>query len=238
MEMLDYWTEQYPQSPSSSDILLPDAREDILKFALNVILSAGFGVKLPFKPASEATAADTKALFKDAESPPPGYHFTFRAVNEYMNHKISSVFMANRLLPQWIPRSLLPFYETAFAAHEDLGKYLRALVTSGEVTETRAVNLLEGMVQNRTKDEEDKGLTESEILGNLYIFTIAGHETTATTLRFALVLLALHPEVQDAICEEVQAVTREESTDPTQWDYNTVFPKLVTPLCVMVRYLS
>lgn len=48
-------------------------------------------------------------------------------------------------------------------------------------------------------------------------------------------LLALHQDVKDELYEEIQEATRDEPLDPAEWDYARIFPKLVTPLCVMVR---
>jgi cytochrome P450 len=41
-----------------------------------------------------------------------------------------------------------------------------------------------------------KGLTEEEIYGNIFVYNFAGHDTTATTLNWALYLLAAFPEVK------------------------------------------
>jgi len=57
---------------------------------------------------------------------------------------------------------------------------------------------------------------------------------TATTLRFALALLAIHSDVQEELYNELQTVLRGEPVDPAEWDYATVFPRLVTSLCIMV----
>lgn len=245
--MLGHWADQYSNDSSRSEFILPDTREDILKLTLNVICGAGFGVNLPFKPAPQATAEDIEALFKDAQSPPAGYHATFRSVMEYMNRNIRSIFMANGVLSKWIPRGLLPFYATDFNAYDDLQNYLRAMVAAaGHDKSHESHNLLEEMVRSGQADRDKgrgaaqpngaqvTGLTEEEILGNLYIFTIAGHETTATTLRYALVLLALHADIQDKLYREICEATQDEPLDPAEWDYNRVFPKLVAPLCVMV----
>ncbi|XP_054154550.1 cytochrome P450 3A11-like [Oppia nitens] len=48
-----------------------------------------------------------------------------------------------------------------------------------------------------------KRLTEDEILGQCFIFFIAGYETTATTLAFCTYELALNPRLQDRLYDEV-----------------------------------
>ncbi|KAL4940224.1 hypothetical protein BDV06DRAFT_224278 [Aspergillus oleicola] len=242
-EMAQYWSKYYSTDSSfKSSFVLPDTREDILKFSLNVICSAGFGVKLPFKSASEGRSDDAEDLFRDAGIPARGYRFTFRGVMEYMNRSMISVFVANGVLPKWIPHSLLPFFKKDFDAHGDLGNYLHALVRDAEASQSETHNLLERVVRSRREeqnasDKRNPGLTDAEILGNVYIFSIAGHETTATTLRFTLVLLALHNDVQEELHQELRAILSDESSDPADWDYATVYPRLISPLCIMLETL-
>ena len=246
-EMLEYLVEKGPCDASRSEFVVGDVREDSLKLTLHVLCSAGFGVKLPFKPAPGATAKDVEELFRDSQSPPSGYHFTFRSVMEYSSLHPMSALIANRVIPKWIPRALLPFYDAEFKAYHDLGRYLRALVSAAGVKKAHALhNLLEGIVgTGQIKDGNDHdstgpaisqngGLSEAEILGNLYIFTVAGHETTATTFRYAMTLLALHQDIQSWLWEDIREATEHEPQDPVEWDYNRVFSKMIGPLCVMV----
>lgn len=237
-EMMEHWAEEYSQDTSQSEFNVPCAREDILKLALNIICSAGFGVKLPFKAALEATTRDTQQLFRDAITPPPGYHFTFRSVMEYLNQNITTVFLANTILPRWIPRVLVPFLRNSFKAYDDLEKYFRALIASVEMEKSSAHNLLGELVRARNHGADssthDRGLADAEIQGNMFIFMIAGHETTATTLRFTLVLLALHQDIQNWLVEGIREATSDVPANPAEWDYPSMFPRLVAPLCVMV----
>lgn len=244
-EMIDRWRQKNVPSALQDDFVVADAREDILKLTLNILCSAGFGVKLLFQGSDEATITNTTGLFQDATTPPPGYHFTFRSAMEYMNHRLSYVFVANGLLPKWIPRALLPFFKSEFWIYDDLKSYLQALITTAEQDESPTHNLLGEMVRSRsepadmqstpTDSSNASGLSDPEIQGNMFIFTVAGHETTATTLRFALVLLALYPDTQDELYQDIQNSVRHQPLDPRDWDYSTLFPKLVTPLCVMVN---
>ncbi len=51
-----------------------------------------------------------------------------------------------------------------------------------------------------------EGLTEQEILSQAILFLLAGYETTATTLTFLTHSLALNPECQDKLYNEVHRV--------------------------------
>ncbi|MDX2853664.1 cytochrome P450 [Streptomyces sp. PA03-3a] len=56
------------------------------------------------------------------------------------------------------------------------------------------------------RDEDGRPLDPDEIRDQVLIFLLAGHETTATSLAFALHLLARHPEAQSLAREEIDRV--------------------------------
>ncbi|MBC9725516.1 cytochrome P450 [Streptomyces sp. TRM68367] len=58
----------------------------------------------------------------------------------------------------------------------------------------------------RAENAEDGSLDAGELREQVLIFLLAGHETTATALAFALDLLARHPEEQGRVREEVDRV--------------------------------
>jgi len=51
-------------------------------------------------------------------------------------------------------------------------------------------------------------LSENEIISNIYVFLVAGHETTAHSLGFAFALLALYPDEQEKVLEQIKSVTK------------------------------
>lgn len=56
-------------------------------------------------------------------------------------------------------------------------------------------------------DEKGRNsLTDEEIFGNLFIYNLAGHETTANTLAYAVALMSINRGVQDWIGEELDTV--------------------------------
>lgn len=119
---------------------------------------------------------------------------------------------------------------------EDLGintneHLLNSLKHSG-AGEPRDHNLMTSLV--RASQDEHKtsgGLTESEIYGNMFAFNFAGHDTTANTFTFALYYLAAHPEAQDWISEEIQAVFGDR--EPHMWNYRADFHRLKRCLSIM-----
>ncbi|KAK2164743.1 hypothetical protein LSH36_59g01037 [Paralvinella palmiformis] len=58
---------------------------------------------------------------------------------------------------------------------------------------------------NKTRGKLVKRLTEQEIKSQSFIFLIAGFETTATTLGYATYLLAMNPDKQTKLIDEIDA---------------------------------
>lgn len=56
-------------------------------------------------------------------------------------------------------------------------------------------------------------LTDREVIGNIYVFLLAGHDTTAHTLAFTLGLLALYPDIQQTTYESILEVLPSQSDE-------------------------
>ncbi len=81
-------------------------------------------------------------------------------------------------------------------------------------------------------------LTEDEIVGNLFIFTGAGFDTTANTMGYAITLLAAYPQWRLWIQEEIDHVWASLKEDNTKAPkYTSAFPRLTRVLAVMVSLL-
>lgn len=80
---------------------------------------------------------------------------------------------------------------------------------------------------------EKQVLTDDEITGNLYQFTLAGFDTTANTLAYAVTTLAAVPEWQEWIIDEIDHVQK--SLGDAQAGYPEIFPRLERCLALMVR---
>ncbi|XP_076416767.1 cytochrome P450 3A4-like isoform X2 [Peromyscus maniculatus bairdii] len=77
-----------------------------------------------------------------------------------------------------------------------------------ENTQEHRVDFLQLMMnsQNSKDMESYKSLSDLEILAKSITFFFAGYETTSTTLTFITYLLATHPNVQEKLQHEIDAV--------------------------------
>jgi cytochrome P450 len=82
--------------------------------------------------------------------------------------------------------------------------------------------------------ESKGGLTDDDIYGNLLIYNIAGHETTANILAYAVAFLACYPQWQEWVGEEIDHVLVPEGDTKEAEQYHKAFPELKRCLALMV----
>lgn len=155
-----------------------------------------------------------------------------------------------KIPPHFIPFAALREYVTA---HQSFRRILERMIeeTRAELAAGKQVGDSTFLTAIVSKSEEfnkqDKpciveagvdvvgGLSTDELMGNLFIFSFAGHETTAGTLNYALHLFAVYPETQSWVREEVDRVYQQfEQNGTANLIYNEVYPLLKRCLATMV----
>ncbi|KAG9038533.1 hypothetical protein FRB95_000754 [Tulasnella sp. JGI-2019a] len=97
-------------------------------------------------------------------------------------------------------------------AYVELGRYLREMVHDREITggdiETKRVkrDVFSSLVAAMSIEDESARITLDDVFGNMFVFLLAGHETTAHSLTFALGLLALEQEEQEKLHAHIKEV--------------------------------
>jgi len=112
-----------------------------------------------------------------------------------------------------------------------IGSFTRALIKGRDDDSGRAKDFLNLFAKSKISEEEaktaTKGLTEHEIVGNVFILFAAGFETTATTIMWAMYELARDPELQTMMQEEAREV------DAT--NYGDLTPDKMPLICSMIN---
>ena len=78
-------------------------------------------------------------------------------------------------------------------------------------------------------------LSDEEIESNLFLFMFAGHETTANTLVYMIYLLAIFPERQTWVVQEIDEIFSEVPLD-NEISYKVFFNRLTRLKAVMVSH--
>jgi cytochrome P450 len=217
---------------------------DVHALALNVLCGAGFGVHSSFVDAALPNAdsdAETEAGPKRL-----GYRESLRMLLASIVPLVLLGVMKRAGVPSWLFLGRLHDLSVAYDEFKGyMGEMLARERTAYEQGDSTRHNLMSALVRaNEQSSEAAKaatgaaaaataaGLTDDEVFGNLFIFNLAGHDTTAATLHFAITLLAAHPEWQTWVGQEIDQV-RQQEADAGLY-YEGTFPKLHRCMALMV----
>ncbi|UQC83961.1 cytochrome P450 [Colletotrichum lupini] len=209
--------------------LICDPVDDVRELYLHVFTSVCFGFTYDFKQ-------------PEKDCIPEGHSRSYR----HCLHTSLKDILILRLVPSWAMR--FPFLPQRIKNFRDavaeMRQYLDEMISDckdnlrGSREKTQNDNLLSFMVKrNRDLEVEtlmykfkDDGshalLTESEIRGNLFTYSLGGHESSAHTLTFAIYLLAALPEQQAWLMEEIDEVLGGRPDWESQDAFMDIFPRL------------
>ncbi|XP_012790154.2 cytochrome P450 3A12-like [Sorex araneus] len=96
------------------------------------------------------------------------------------------------------PRSVTGFFKTSIERMKE---------NRLKDKEKHRVDLLQLMLNSQNSKEVDthKAMTDMELVAQSIIFIFAGYETTSSTLSFLMYCLAIHPDVQQKLQQEIDA---------------------------------
>ncbi|KAK7618495.1 cytochrome P450 [Phyllosticta citricarpa] len=219
------WTEAVRQTGQMIEIWSQDGRgfrstvKDFTTLTLNVLIRAAYGVQYDFRDPSEKPLPNghTKSYLE-----------CLREVLDLRNIVLLNIVPSFVFSFPWAPRRL----RSLKASYKELDKYLTESVEACRKTldfsSDRSLNFVESLVrENQATTSKSGGLGDQELHGNLFVWTLGGHETTANTLSFAFFLLAAFPTVQDWLFEDLDGI---------ELDYES-FPRLERCMAVMLETL-
>ncbi|KAI4108460.1 MAG: hypothetical protein L6R37_001064 [Teloschistes peruensis] len=226
-DMISSWTRQGERGTK-------DTVPDTATLALHVLTNAAFGAAYPF---SEGVSKVS-----------PGHEMTYKdSLSLCLSNIITFAILPRKYLSlSYMPRKL----QRVGQAAREFQQYMAEMLDSerGSTKYERTTNLMSALVRASDEDAESKaggqdssklGLTDDEIFGNIFAYNLAGHETTANTVAFALCLLAAYPEYQDWVREEIRQVQADYPPPAAgeQQSYEQIFPRLQRCLAVMYETL-
>ncbi|KAK4219596.1 cytochrome P450 [Rhypophila decipiens] len=218
------------ESASGSTGTINTIEEDTRSWALNIIGYVGFGLRLFWPGQKLPEDLDPRIAKYGSFEPPPGYTMSFGQSLAVLLERLVAL-----LAIPWPLLKILPFHfaKEAWSAKENYLKYmdefLKAKVDDVKtgVKEAEGMDIMGQLVRSsyaRKATKDCAKLDDSEIIGNAFIMTVAGHETTANTLHFTLAELAINPAAQRALQQDIDSLFK--GSDPSTWNYE----QLVNPM--------
>jgi cytochrome P450 len=166
-----------------------DVRSILARYTVDVISSLAFGTDVATLERDEPDPlqADLDRLFTG------------------FNRRLYAPFPGWRWFKTPADRKLEKSLQAAIAAVHGYIENARAQIAARPQLATAPENLLHALLA-ATQDER---LSENELVANVFTLLLAGEDTTAGTLAWALYLLALNPDVQEAVRREAHAAIGE-----------------------------
>ncbi|THC88324.1 hypothetical protein EYZ11_012230 [Aspergillus tanneri] len=232
--MVDIWT-----SSSDNNSQIPSVAKDTRTLSLNVLAATGFRKSMPFHSSASSCRSNKNTVDKDDRNESVGYRDALQTV-------LDNCILLMLIPRKWLTLSFAPrsWHQLAKAA-DDFQQYMVRMLdeetkalnkgkagTGGLMTSfVRAMDLKQkedAQGKKGTSGSPPKGLAVDEIFGNIFVINFAGHDTTANTLSFGVLLLAAYPEIQDWVAEELHALD-----DDIKGHYADLFPRLSRCRAVM-----
>lgn len=210
--------------------------DDTMTVALNVLATAGLGQSWRFEPSNHSGRRDTSAIQS------ANYRDLMAILLSSMNILSLTPDWLYDLNLRYVPMLPLP---KIWRDHLMAAKRLRMLMH--QMVDERRTEFREGKIKDNiflnamiaqseaSGTEKGTGLSDGELFGNMFAYSVAGHETTAHTLNYTLHLLAAYPEWQDWIQAEVDEVFKDTPTDTAEINYADYYPRLKRCIALMVR---
>jgi cytochrome P450 len=222
-DMLEDWLAK-PEAKSNTVI------QDSGTVALHVIAAAAFGEQRDFREGVNKLTPNHKLSFRDSLKTVLRNPVT-AAVAGGMPWLKKSAFQS--VLSARVRKVQLALKEFKSYMDEAIARERKSIDTNSS-TSGKKPNLLNALVR-ASDDIKAEGaktslpMTDDELTGNMFMFAFAGHETTATAISYALALLAVHPNIQDWVAEELVEVFGNAET----MEYAKIHPRLKRTLAVM-----
>ncbi|MGR3502772.1 cytochrome P450 [Pseudaestuariivita sp.] len=162
----------------------------------------------PIEIEAETSHAAADVIFRTLFSIPIEHEIARAVFTEFRTYQRSQPILnlaAFVPLPRWMPRFFGKDTRASARIIRDLITQLcdqrQAEIAAGTAPDDLATKIM------TTRDPQTGELfTTSEMVDQVAIFFLAGHETSASALAWALYLMARYPDWQDKVAEEAQAL--------------------------------
>ncbi|KAK6605319.1 cytochrome p450 3a21 [Botrytis cinerea] len=235
--MIRIWGGRGKSSENGDEELrVEDAGSDTATLSLHVICAVGFGVPQLWEGEGEADVDNESLKIEGEEAPnlglskPAGEHSL--GFKDCINLVFSSILLI-LIWPQWMLKiSPIKRHGQVYKAFKETNQYVAGLLehkkkqmSAGEYDKV-TMDLM-GKIPTSSvisQQNDDLPLTEAEIKSNAFIFLLAGHETTGSSIQLCFVYLAISILSQTSMQADIDLIVG--SKKPRDWTYTRDFPRL------------
>ncbi|KAL8978295.1 MAG: hypothetical protein Q9177_006439, partial [Variospora cf. flavescens] len=226
---------------------------DAMRLSLHVISCAGFGVNLNW-PSSEGQSPQKAVSGSISPMPEnttkesqfgPDHNMSYTEALSTLLHSMVWILVLPMYLLKILP---LKGPKTAYSAYIEWGKYLRellhnkknAITTGQDQAEGDGMDLMGFLLRaanvtpntssfpsektSTSSSKQQAPFSEADIMGNAFVFLLAGHETAANSIHFSLIYLAMNPRSQRRLQASLDRIFG--SRPISAWDYERDFTAL------------
>ncbi|KFY26979.1 hypothetical protein V493_03762 [Pseudogymnoascus sp. VKM F-4281 (FW-2241)] len=228
----------------TSSPTLTDIPTDSMRVALHIISAMGFGVRLLWPGDVFSTEDKDSGLIHMGDKPVGEHTMSFERA---LATVLDDIFVL-MLTPRWLLRiAPVKRAKRAWESYKNWKLYMEELLEKKVEAElagekTLGMDIMGSLVKVKSASIErqpnqkgtpgqlesnqgKRSLTDEDIIGDSFVMLLAGHETTANTIHFSLMELAMNPGAQRNLQKEVHTIFGD--SDPKTWDYaNSVNPLL------------
>lgn len=233
--LLGLWTG--PEGRGNQTVQDPAAA--VMSFALFVISSAGFDVRVkwPHEEKSRASSVESegsKSMLLGSDKP-AGHTMSYR---EAISELLHNIMWTQIIPPKYLPLSPFKAHRKVGTAVTEWGQYMdeiyemkkQQVASSG--TNNVGMDLFDALIRGSGIMDGKTPIQKSDLLGNAFVLMLAGHETTANTIHFSLIFLAIHRDSQRRLQQDVDKIFQGKPI--SQWTYEEHFPKLFNGMAAAV----
>lgn len=206
---------------------IEDPSQGAMNFALYVISSAGFDVRVVWPHEEEKQInPEAEATFGSSQVP-PGHTMNYR---QALSELLHNIMWTQIIPPKYLPYSPIKLHKTVGEAVSEWGKYMDELFETKkrQVAASKSkggMDLFDALIRGSgIVDQQNTDLKKSDLLGNAFVLMLAGHETTANSLHYSMILLAMKWASQKHLQEDLDRILEKKPID--EWKYDVHFSKL------------
>ncbi|KAL5332080.1 hypothetical protein ACEPPN_001624 [Leptodophora sp. 'Broadleaf-Isolate-01'] len=239
--MLRVWSSEMQSMPANHTLNFHD---HLRALAFNVVSRGSFGVRMMF-PGSEDVSSSGDETGIHGNKLKAGHTMKFGKATLLVVEGLKWLFVFPRWFLRYAPHNFheMGIYLDEYITNKQsenskdkdltsqnaggrkdlLSKYLVVSSSSSSWSNPATDSLIENNMQSSATDGL-VGLTQQQIIGNVFNSLTAGHETTGSTLFHCMINLALHPTWQRKVQGDIDTIFGD--LDTAQWSYKEHLEKL------------